>query len=694
MTQTLTSLDETVLPYLTKEGLVSSDRYLPTLDLFRDSIFWNSWALKALFALAIGHILAGIIFFFAHNWFDLSDLTKFAVVGGGIAISVLGWMALKLDSVVAQALGITATVLVGVMFAVFGQVYQTPALIHTPFVLWAFMTLPFVAMSRNLAHWAVWLVIAVVAVFAFASTGIRITGNDFGADAFVIGAGSVFIIALVLYDRYLAGKTVWTQAEWFRVLVIAVIGMFLIVGFTTSFWDWRNGEHLSLSILAVLIGVLLLGYLYRFKPTLAGLAVATFALFCMALQFLFRIFDNIGDTASLLLIFIGIVAMIIGMAKAFTHFAKISSVGNETNPQAQQETNTTPLFVSTTDLATTLGQDETDIESALAKNTEAHSPWYIETFLAIGGVFAAIFGCGFVGSFLGLIISQFDDFGTPLLLIGLAVFGGAVALRMKTGNGFTRHFFNTLILVGSITAIIGLGIVVEHFEVPLLFAILLSVLTLVLVRDRIIEFMSALTLIGCLGFEFYYRLEWMLPETLFLILSTALGIFLLTRPLGKRLYGAAATAFLIAPALLGILLVHFDRFERLIGEDFIEPLNIIPRLCSLAVIAVAVIWLNVANQNQQGWRPPLFILVPLVLAMALLPFGGASALLLILTGYILGSRSLAIIGVLLQIYFLYMFYYDLALSLGVKSYLLLATGVIFLGVWYAADKFAKREIVS
>ena len=39
------------------------------------------------------------------------------------------------------------------------------------------------------------------------------------------------------------------------------------------------------------------------------------------------------------------------------------------------------------------------------------------------------------------------------------------------------------------------------------------------------------------------------------------------------------------------------------------------------------------------------------------------------------------IGTLLQIYFLTMFYYDLSLGLLTKSIILLLSGLIFLGVW-------------
>jgi uncharacterized membrane protein len=81
--------------------------------------------------------------------------------------------------------------------------------------------------------------------------------------------------------------------------------------------------------------------------------------------------------------------------------------------------------------------------------------------------------------------------------------------------------------------------------------------------------------------------------------------------------------------------------------------------------------------------------------MALMPLGGAAALLVIVTGYILGSRSLAIVGVLLQIYFLVMFYYDMSISLLNKSILLAVTGLIFIIIWgFITRKSKNLEVAS
>jgi len=175
------------VPPLIESGTIGGGQYLKAASFLRDGEFWTRWAIRALLAIAAGHILSGIVFFFAFNWNDLSGMAKFGVVGGGIFACLAAWIIAKLDSPLGQAFGIGATVLVGVMFAVLGQVYQTPAMLHTPFVFWAVLTLPFALASRNLAHWAVWLIILTVAVSSYANSGLRLAGKDMGANLLNIG---------------------------------------------------------------------------------------------------------------------------------------------------------------------------------------------------------------------------------------------------------------------------------------------------------------------------------------------------------------------------------------------------------------------------------------------------------------------------------------------------------------------------
>ena len=134
----VSTVSRNAISLIVERGSLSSHQHLNAVSLLRDGGFWKDWAVRALLAMAVGHILSGIIFFFALNWSGLSEMAKFAVVGGGILACLIAWVIAKLDSPTGQAFAIGTTVLFGVMFYVSGQVFQTQAMIHTPFVFGQF----------------------------------------------------------------------------------------------------------------------------------------------------------------------------------------------------------------------------------------------------------------------------------------------------------------------------------------------------------------------------------------------------------------------------------------------------------------------------------------------------------------------------------------------------------------------------
>ena len=97
--------------------------------------------MRALLALGVGQFLAGVVFFFAYNWNDLSDIAKFAVIETALAIALGGALLIGLDRVFGQMLLIAASVLTGVLLAVIGQVYQTGADVFELFAAWAVLIL-------------------------------------------------------------------------------------------------------------------------------------------------------------------------------------------------------------------------------------------------------------------------------------------------------------------------------------------------------------------------------------------------------------------------------------------------------------------------------------------------------------------------------------------------------------------------
>ena len=681
MTESLTvTLDD--VPLIIKSGILPSNQYLKAVSFLRDGAFWKRWAIQALLAIAVGHILSGIVFFFAFNWNDLSGMTKFSIVGGGIAACLMAWVIAKLDSPAGQAFGIGATVLVGVMFAVLGQVYQTPAMIHTPFVFWAALTLPFALASRNLAHWAVWIAILTVAVTTYANSGLRLADNDAAANLLNVAVSGGFVGALVLLDKVLTPRLEWARAEWFRVLLVLGAVGFAFFGFTESFWGNASG----LWILTFGLICSLLAFLYFVKPTLATLSLASFGLFTLVAQFGFKIFDNFSwDVGSIFVVFLWLGGLTVGLVAAFRHFINRCKTALQAENNSSDKSNVQSERAAT-EFSNHLGLEAESVAGILFSEANRDQPWYMSVFLAIAGILTALLGCLFFGSLLGLVIGIDDE--TALGILGLIIFAISIVLRRKTDSPYVQHMLNTMIIVGGLSAAIGFGFTLKDFDAIVVLLIVLSVLVLIFVRDRILEFLSSAAIVTLLGMELYH-IKVPMVESLILIISTVLGVVLLTRPIGQRLYKAAGTAFLMAPAILGIALVHSQRWTSSVDASRFSD-DWLARIISLIVLLGGVIYLN-RGRALTDFKPPVVVLLPLLIGAAFVPLGGASALLLMLTGYILGSRSLAIIGTLLQIYFLTMFYYDLSLDLLTKSIVLFVSGLVFLGVWFFVRR--KEEVL-
>ena len=667
------------VPLLIEGGALLPNQYLKALSVLRDGAFWKIWAIRALLAIAVGHILSGIIFFFAFNWNDLSGMAKFGVVGGGILTCLIAWIIVRFDRPAGQAFGIGATVLVGVMFAVLGQVYQTPAMIHTPFVFWAILTLPFALASRNLAHWTVWLVILTVAITTYANSGLRLAGSHFAANALNMALSAGLVGGLIVLDKVIAPRLEWARAEWFRVLLILGAAGFAFFGFTESFW----GREGPLWLLALAASCGLLAYLYFVKPSLATLALASFGLFTLAAQFGFKLFDGFSDgVGTIFLVFIWLGLLTVGLVAAFRHYIQRFKTAAEITAVESEADQATPNAISVTEFSQRIGVESAPISGVLTETAERDQPWYMEMFLAIAGVLTAILGSFFFGSFVALVVGYDDEavFG----ILGVLIFGLSIFLRRKTRSLYVQHMLNTMIIVGGFLAAFGIGDILKDFDAIIVLLIALSLLVLALVRDRILEFLSAAAIIKLIGVEAYH-LNIPMVESVILVIATCVGVLLLTRPIGTRLYKSAGTAFLMAPAILGIALVHIQRWESLADTSRFSD-DWPARIISGIILLASVFYLN-SGRRISDFKPPLPALIPLVIAAAFVPLGGASALLLILTGYILGFRTLAIIGTLLQIYFLTMFYYDLSLDLLTKSIVLFVSGLVFLGVWI----FVNRE---
>ncbi|MEQ8815469.1 MAG: DUF2157 domain-containing protein [Thalassobaculum sp.] len=211
------------LPYaLLRAGLLPPGRYLEAVRLVRDDGFWRRWGRTALLVLAVGQILAGIVFFFAFNWADLPPLAKLGLIQGGIVLCAAGAWFGRASRLAWEALLTAAAVLVGVLLAVFGQIYQTGADAYSLFVGWGVLILPWVALSRGLAPLVLWLAVAGTGGATYAAQ-IAIPMDWIGPEAVAALLALFYTAALALTELAAWRGIGWLRALWLRRLLATVI---------------------------------------------------------------------------------------------------------------------------------------------------------------------------------------------------------------------------------------------------------------------------------------------------------------------------------------------------------------------------------------------------------------------------------------------------------------------------------------
>lgn len=238
----------------------------------RDHAYWRVWAMRALLVLGASHFLAGIVFFFAYNWDDLSPFAKFGLLQAGLVISVFAAVRLKVASPAGQALLISASIFTGVLFAVIWQVYQTGADAYELFTAWSVLILPWVIASRSSAHWFLWIVICLTA-FSLYGNQVLVPLGALTHDQLGIAVGAAAIVSMGACELAVLAGLKWLGDRWLRVS-LALIGVgILFVPAMMFVFDWQG---ISLGITAFVVAAAGLGFVYsRLIPEFAIVAIAT-----------------------------------------------------------------------------------------------------------------------------------------------------------------------------------------------------------------------------------------------------------------------------------------------------------------------------------------------------------------------------------------------------------------------------------
>lgn len=162
------------------------------------------------------------LFFFAFNWNELGRFNKFGMAELLIilAVAVYWWQAH--NPLVAKISLLVASILLGVLLALYGQTYQTGADPWQLFFNWALLMLPWAIIGRFAAIWILWIGLLNLSIQLYdgplGSVFQQVFFSDVGMLWLLFGFNA---LAFALWEG-LATKLEWMAERWaVRLLAVA-----------------------------------------------------------------------------------------------------------------------------------------------------------------------------------------------------------------------------------------------------------------------------------------------------------------------------------------------------------------------------------------------------------------------------------------------------------------------------------------
>ena len=611
----------------------------------RWSLFLGRWLL----ILGLALLTAGVLFFMAYNWAELSRFQKLGLVQLLLVAAVVGAGTRGVDSLVGQVLWSSASVLVGVLLAVYGQVYQTGADAYTLFLGWGLLTLPWCLAARSNFQW---LLQAILANTTFILWWEQTLDGDFA-----VFAALYLLLNLglsLLWQHQLTGRE-WMQPELATALLINGLTPITLA----SCWALWEGEWYLLDLVLTLAALAIL--VKRHKDSMALMTAVAASALTIGAAFLVRLFIE-WDLFGFLLVALGIlaeVALAVRWLKSLRRPPSAAPVEVDTDDEEVSSPSLLHQFREALSQEQLLSPEQAESLATFEEDV----PWYVKAVTGMGAWVASWF---FIGFFVALVSDSEGVVMTLGALLCLATIGLRRSPLAHTSD-FWQQVSLSAHLAGQLMVVITFAFESESVFATGMLLLVLETVCIFFYPDIVGRFLfTNAAVLGaglCLG-EAGEKAGWELLVTGLALALTALwfdsGRFLKSR--WGRLH-APVTMGLVT-AFFGVLLA-----AALSGDWFMQsgPLSVLV-FTSLTVVLSYLL------------GAPMLALVGLGLLGALtwtVP-GLMAALLVMMLSFHAGNRGGQAIALAALAAFGSFFYYSLELTFVLKSATLVASGALLL----------------
>ncbi|KXX70585.1 DUF4401 domain-containing protein [Flammeovirga sp. SJP92] len=277
--------------------------------------------------------------------------------------------------------------------------------------------------------------------------------------------------------------------------------------------------------------------------------------------------------------------------------------------------------------------------------------------------------------------------------LGISFFILGILIQRHTTEIFFDSFSTFTFIIGQILLVTGLGLADISEHIIILLLIVINSIAILLLKRYMLLFLCALTVISTFNFWLHLLKVQLVHHLLIVTLGAFITFFFINEGkvysmLKKRteIINPILDAF-IASFLIGLANFIYDE------KGFIIPYEWITTVTISGLMLFFLIYSN--KKLDLGYKPLTFFIFVILLAVPTLyaPYVMGCLFLLIL-GVINNYKTLKGLGAVTLVLSLANYYYDLELTLLEKSLEMMASGIVFLGLyWFFFHKKNSNEKV-
>lgn len=251
---------------------------------------WYDFISKSLLWLSVLSIAFGVIFFFAYNWNDISTSAKFTLIQGLILVSLLAYTQTKASTHANTAVLFFLALLIGSLFALFGQTYQTGKDPWQLFLIWTVFVTPLALTSRSSSLWMLWLGLANLTLHLFLDVRYGFLGLLFDSDRHILLYAILNLAAAALFEILYHSKYKLLNNR--IAAQVAIVAAMVCFSWIVLYFIFETKKH-GFDMLFYLAWMAAIYYLYRIK-TIDVMVLSSWVISAImfALSILGRIIDS------------------------------------------------------------------------------------------------------------------------------------------------------------------------------------------------------------------------------------------------------------------------------------------------------------------------------------------------------------------------------------------------------------------